>query len=665
MRVAASILALSAALSVAGPASATPVGQLTYAGCYTAVATGCDVTSIPKMADASDVAVSDDGRNVYATSFGSDSITRFDRDPATGNLTRAGCITSGTGCGADVDGKPGLTGAVSLAVSHDGLNVYVIGQTDKAVVTIARDPGTGALTYRGCVSFASGCGAGNENKPGLDTPSDVAVTPDGKQVFVAAYNSGAVTWLNRDANTGTLTWAGCLASSATGCTGGYGALSGAQGVAVSPDNLNVYVAAETTNSVSRLVRDPMTGTVTYFGCTGSSCGPGVSSLGHVNKLAVSGDGHTLYTAAPQPGNAVTTFDRDPAKGALTFKGCFDAGSACGASNDQVEALIGTSDVAVTSDGRSVYATANYDGTLVRFDRDPRDGSLLRRECFSANDVCGDAHSQLQVLTAATRDAASPDGRDVYSASAARGLGHFTRVIDVPPACAPPGALATTPGASVRAVLNCGDQNGDPFSVTFPTVPQHGALTTSADGGSVLYVPDAGYIGPDAFAVQAVDQYGTAGPVASVAVTVAPAPVSDTVRPVIRSLTITRAFRAAGHGASVARPPAKPVGATVRYSLSEAGTATFKVQRGVAGRKVGRSCKKPSRGNRKRKRCTRYVRVRGGFAHPSLAGRNSFHFSGRVRKRKLAPGSYRLVETVSDAAANVSAPKLARFRIVRR
>jgi DNA-binding beta-propeller fold protein YncE len=665
MRPAASILALLAALAVAAPASAAPVGELTYAGCYTAIASGCAVTDIPKMADASDVAVSGDGRNVYATSFGSDSITRFDRDPATGNLTRAGCITSGTGCGADVDGKPGLTGAVSLAVSHDGLDVYVIGQTDKAVVTLGRDPATGALTYRGCVSFASGCGAGNENKAGLDTPADVAVTPDGKQVFVAAYGSGAATWLNRDTDTGMLTWAGCLTLNPGGCPGGYPGLKGAQGVAVSSDNINVYIAAETSNSVTRLLRDPATGSVSYLGCTGSDCGPAVPTLGHVNKLALSEDGHDLYTAAPQPGNAVTIFGRDPAKGALTFKGCFDAGASCGASNDQIEPLIGTSDVALTADGRSLYATANNDGTVVRFDRDPRDGSLARRECFSANDVCGEGRSQLQVLTAATRDAVSPDGRDVYSASSARGLGHFTRVIDVPPACAPPGTLTTTPGASVRAVLSCGDANADPFSVTFPTVPQHGALTTSADGGSVLYVPDGGYLGPDSFAVQAVDQYGTAGPIANVAVAVVPIPVPDTVRPVIRGLTITRAFRAAGHGASVARRPAKPVGATVRYSLSEAGAAAFTVQRAAAGRKVGRSCKKPSRTNRKRKRCTRYVGVRGGFAHPSLAGRNSFHFSGRVRKRKLAPGTYRLIEKVTDAAGNLSAPKRAKFRVVRR
>jgi hypothetical protein len=362
---------------------------------------------------------------------------------------------------------------------------------------------------------------------------------------------------------------------------------------------------------------------------------------------------------------VTIFDRDGAKGVLTFKGCFDTGGLCGGGNDGIEQLLGTSDVALSADGRSLYATANYDGTVVRFDREP-DGSLVLRECFSANDVCGEGRSQLQVLTASTRDAVSPDGRDVYTASVARGLGHFTRVTDSPPACAPPASVATTPGASARVVLSCADANGDTFSVTFPTVPQHGALTTSADGGSVLYVPDSGYAGADSFSVQAVDRYGVSGPVAPVAVTVAAPVVPDVLAPMISAFTVTHVFRAAGHGPSVAaRATAPPVGATVRYALTEPGRAAFKLSRAAKGRKVGRSCKKPSRSNRKHKRCTRYVAVRGGFAHQSVAGPNSFHFSGRVRNRKLRPGSYRLTARVTDLAANVSKPKTAKFRIARR
>src|SRR3954466_9127381 len=103
MRLAASMLALLAVLSTPGSASAAPVGELTYAECYTGLSTGCTFSGIPKMEKSSDVAVSSDGRNVYVTSTPSASIPRFDRNLPTGALTRVGCITDITGCGADVD----------------------------------------------------------------------------------------------------------------------------------------------------------------------------------------------------------------------------------------------------------------------------------------------------------------------------------------------------------------------------------------------------------------------------------------------------------------------------------------------------------------------------------------------------------------------------------
>jgi DNA-binding beta-propeller fold protein YncE len=352
MRLAAPILVLLAVLSVAATASAAPVGELTYAGCYTGLSDGCSVFGVPKMEDASDVAVSGDGRNVYVTSAPSASITRFDRDPATGDLTRVGCITATTGCGTGVDGKPGLSGARSVAVSADGRNVYVTGETDNAVVSLARDTGSGALTYLGCVGFGSGCGAPNENKQGLHTPEGVAVTPDGKQVFVGAYDSNAVTWLNRNPDTGALTWAGCFAVSGCPATGAYGGLKGASGVAISSDDRNVYVAGAVSKSVARLIRTPATGAVDYFGCTGADCGPAVQTLNNVTQLEVSGDGRSLYTGAPQPANAVTIFDRDAGLGVLTFKGCFDTGGFCGGPNDSIEPLLATSDVALSADGRA-------------------------------------------------------------------------------------------------------------------------------------------------------------------------------------------------------------------------------------------------------------------------------------------------------------------------
>src|SRR3954466_9796739 len=97
-------------------ATAAPVGEITYADCYTAHADACGPgkSGIPKMSDATDVAVSPDGRNVYVATFGDSAVTHFDRDPAAGALTRVDCVTATTGCGLPNDSKPGLTNPGSI-----------------------------------------------------------------------------------------------------------------------------------------------------------------------------------------------------------------------------------------------------------------------------------------------------------------------------------------------------------------------------------------------------------------------------------------------------------------------------------------------------------------------------------------------------------------------
>jgi hypothetical protein len=96
-----------------------------------------------------------------------------------------------------------------------------------------------------------------------------------------------------------------------------------------------------------------------------------------------------------------------------------------------------------------------------------------------------------------------------------------------------------------------------------------------------------------------------------------------------------------------------------------------VERRLAGRLVkkrgskGRVCRRQSRANGKRsnRRCT-ILRSVGRFSRASAAGQNGVAFSGRIGRRRLSPGSYRLTITAKDAAGNVSKPKSIRFRIVR-
>jgi hypothetical protein len=128
------------------------------------------------------------------------------------------------------------------------------------------------------------------------------------------------------------------------------------------------------------------------------------------------------------------------------------------------------------------------------------------------------------------------------------------------------------------------------------------------------------------------------------------------------------LRAAARGASAIpaqrRRRRAPIGTRVTFRLSEAASVRFTVERARPGRRVRGRCVKPTRRNRTRRKCTRYVRQRGSFTVAAGAGETRFRFTGRLRGRKLRPGRYRLVAVATDDTGKRSAPKRARFTIVR-
>ncbi len=129
--------------------------------------------------------------------------------------------------------------------------------------------------------------------------------------------------------------------------------------------------------------------------------------------------------------------------------------------------------------------------------------------------------------------------------------------------------------------------------------------------------------------------------------------------VLSALTISpSAFLPAPSGATVTAASAskrkkKKYGAKISYRDSQAATTTFTVLRPTSGRMQGKSCKKPSKRNRHGRRCTLYVPL-GTFTHADKAGANSLHFSGRLKGKRLSPGTYRLQAIAHDAAGNGTA-----------
>jgi|GEM_PF-5616398 len=120
-----------------------------------------------------DVAISPDGKHVYAVSLNEHAVNLFNR-LGNGELTF-------------VDDYSGVPFAYSVAVSSDGKNVYVT--SSGAVLTFKRNKATGELNQ----IDSDGLGA---------TLFDVTVSPDGKRVYVA--DADGVHALKRNAKTGKL-----------------------------------------------------------------------------------------------------------------------------------------------------------------------------------------------------------------------------------------------------------------------------------------------------------------------------------------------------------------------------------------------------------------------------------------------------------------------------
>jgi len=149
------------------------------------------------------VAVSPDGKTVYVAPGRSDAVAVFARDTRTGGLIPGGCIqnTGGTDCNGAGGTAPGLAGAEGVAVSPDGKSVYVSSFDSGAVAVFARDTTTGGLTPGGCIQNTGGtdCNASGATAPGLSGAFGVAVSPDGNSAYVASPGSNAIAAFERAA----------------------------------------------------------------------------------------------------------------------------------------------------------------------------------------------------------------------------------------------------------------------------------------------------------------------------------------------------------------------------------------------------------------------------------------------------------------------------------
>lgn len=264
------------------------------------------------------IAVTPNGRHVYATDFDTNEVVWWARCPASGNLTNRSTHAD----------DALLDGAYGVAVSDDGRHVYVTASRANSVLTFSRDADTGAL---------SNMQPFNDNT-WLDGAHSIVVAAT--SVHVAAFNANAIITMTRDADTGLL---GRMTRSESD---GY--LDAVHNLALSHDQTSLYAAGFNSATVVHWQRS----------YSGRLHGRGVIhesvTLNYVRDVVVAEDGLSVYALTFYN---IVSFARNPTTGRLY---------------DQVtrtdSALSNGQAIAVATDGRAVWSVAAGSNTLVSWDR---------------------------------------------------------------------------------------------------------------------------------------------------------------------------------------------------------------------------------------------------------------------------------------------------------
>ncbi len=335
-------------------------------------------------------------------------------------------------------------------------NLYTVSENASAIAVFDRGAG-GELTQKAgtaaCIS-QTGSGGTCADGVGILSASGAAVSPDGRDVYVAADASDGIAIFDRDVTTGTLTEkpgiAGCITETGTAgaCTDGNALLSTTR-VAVSPDGASVY-SVSGNDAVTVFDRTPATGALTQkpgaAGCisdTGAGGCTDGTALNGPRTVSISPDGASVYVAS-DASDAIAIFDRN-GTGALTQKpglaGCISETGA-GPCTDG-NSLDSPQEVTTSFDGANAYVVSAVSDSIAVFDRSTSSGALAQKAgaagCISETGAGGCTDGV--ALDAPFEIELTPDGSSAYAISS---TSQALSIFDRNPAT---GALAQKPGSA--------------------------------------------------------------------------------------------------------------------------------------------------------------------------------------------------------------------------
>ncbi|MEQ6967030.1 beta-propeller fold lactonase family protein [Pectobacterium polaris] len=294
--------------------------ELRLVNTYTAISGLGTVTAAARTTDGLALYVSDD----------KGAIALFQRDANSGELTYVRTFAA----------AEGVTGISQLQVSAEGNSVYALRADGNAIVWFSRDA-NGELTHKATIESDYDIDEGN-----LYNINGIALSDDGKNLYLINSYSGQLAYFSRDTATGALTYVEALGGSMNSAPYLWAPTS----ILSRGNLLFVTTAINDTSTVIVYQRDD-SGKLTPLGhvrdftdATGNTV-----PLSELEKITVSADGRSIFVANAEH---IDAFSLDTATGTFTHLA-------------RVAAEGTVSDIALSADARVLYVTQS-DGALTRY-----------------------------------------------------------------------------------------------------------------------------------------------------------------------------------------------------------------------------------------------------------------------------------------------------------
>lgn len=289
------------------------------------------------------------------------------------------------------EGVTDMTAPNDVAISPDGKHVYISSHANSSVSIFERDLSTGLLSYLGNVKDGSGGVTHMQSAFGVD------VSPDGKNIYVASPSSSTIVSFSRNSITGGLS---LIDEDYSGFS-----VRGFVSVSVSPDGKTVYGIAGSTDGIAAFSRNPTTGTLTFLEeyLDGSTyhLGQGYSpTASPINNIAFTETGDFMFVTSTDD-NAVTSFSRNTSTGVLTLASVVIDGSG------GVDGIQGASSLYLTPDNKHLYVSGQNENAVAIFSVNTTTGLLTY-----INKLVDGVGGITSIATPRAMGG-SPDGRYIY------------------------------------------------------------------------------------------------------------------------------------------------------------------------------------------------------------------------------------------------------------